>query len=221
MAEGVLNARGVRRRAEIVAAARSLFSEVGYRGATMAAIAVRAGVTHAGLLYHFETKEAVLEAVLDDERGRADELVRPDGAPGADGPVAADGEPADAHLDHLDRLRALVARNVADPEWTRLFSLLLGESVAVDHPVRSRMAERYDGLTERLAVALGDLAEPGARPGEAELAGLARLLLAVMDGLQYQSLTGSGVDVEREFALMTDLVRARLATGVENESPTF
>jgi hypothetical protein len=31
-----------------------------------------------------------------------------------------------------------------------------------------------------------------------------------MDGLQYQSLTGSAVDVEREFATMVALVRARL-----------
>ena len=212
MAEGVPNARGVRRRAEIVAAARELFSEVGYGGATMAAIATRAGVTHAGLLYHFETKQAVLEAVLDDERGRSSTLL------GLDERRATDEQGRD---DHLVRLRALVARNLAEPEWTRLFSLLLGESVAVDHPVRGRMAERYDGLSRGLAAALGDLAEPGARPGDAELEGLARLLLAVMDGLQYQQLTGSGVDVEGAFALMTELVRTRLTTPGDGGVPTF
>ena len=212
MAEGVPNARGVRRRAEIVAAAREMFSEVGYGGATMAAIATRAGVTHAGLLYHFETKQAVLEAVLDDERGRSSTLL------GLDEHRATDEQGRD---DHLVRLRALVARNLAEPEWTRLFSLLLGESVAVDHPVRGRMAERYDGLSQGLAAALGDLAEPGARPGDAELEGLARLLLAVMDGLQYQQLTGSGVDVEGAFALMTELVRTRLTTPGDGGVPTF
>jgi len=212
MAEGVLNARGVRRRAEIVAAARGMFSGVGYGGASMAAIATRAGVTHAGLLYHFETKQAVLEAVLDDERGRSSTLL------GLDEQRATDEQGPD---DHLVRLRALVARNLADPEWTRLFSLLLGESVAVDHPVRGRMAERYDRLSGQLAASLGDLAEPGARPGDAELEGLARLLLAVMDGLQYQQLTGSGVDVEGAFALMTELVRTRLTTPRDEGRTTF
>lgn len=218
MAEGVPNARGVRRRAEIVAAARGMFSEVGYGGATMAAIATRAGVTHAGLLYHFETKQAVLEAVLDDERGRSSTLLGLDEPGATDEHGATDEQGRD---DHLVRLRALVARNLAEPEWTRLFSLLLGESVAVDHPVRGRMAERYDGLSRGLAAALGDLAEPGARPGDAELEGLARLLLAVMDGLQYQQLTGSGVDVEGAFALMTELVRTRLTTPGDGGVPTF
>jgi AcrR family transcriptional regulator len=206
MADGVPNARGLRRRGEILTAARGLFSEVGYAGTTMAAIAVQAGVTHAGLLYHFASKQEVLEAVLDDERGRTGEIVHDGHGP---------------HPDHLERLRALVARNVTEPEWTRLFSLLLGESVAVGHPMRSRMAERYDDIAVSLGAALGDLAGAGERPRDVELEGLARLLLAVMDGLQYQQLTGSGVDVDGAFTLMTELVRTRLATRVGADVSVF
>jgi AcrR family transcriptional regulator len=199
MRDGVLNARGVRRRAEIIAAARSAFAADGYRGSTMAAIATRAGVTHAGLLYHFATKEDLLEAVLTDESGRQTELL------GAAEVTDPGGD--DAAGDALDRLRALVVRNEAEPEWARLFSMLLGEAVSPDHPVRARMAERYDtvsaGLAERLRALGGDVPA-------AERESIARLLLAVMDGLQYQSLTGSAVDVDREFGRMVDLVRARL-----------
>lgn len=201
MAEGTLNARGVRRRAEIVAAARTLFSEAGFRGATMAAVATRAGVTHAGLLYHFATKEDLLDAVLEGERTRTLDLVRP---------VAAEGAAPAAPTDPLDRLAALVARNAADEEWTRLFSLLLGESVGLDHPVRPHMAERYDRIAEALGADLEQLSGPDAPVTRAEREGLARLLLAVMDGLQYQVLTGSSVEVEREFALAVELVRSRL-----------
>ncbi len=225
MREGVLNVRGVRRRAEILRAARAVFAEAGYRGATMAAIAARAGVTHAGLLYHFASKEALLEAVLADEAGRQTELLRvgaadtgasrPRRAAADDGLDADDGrDAAGTSGDALDRLRALVARNEAEPEWARLFSMLLGESVSPDHPVRQRMAERYDTVSEGLARTLGELARalhPDALASAAELRGLARLLLAVMDGLQYQSLTGSAVDAERDFALMAELVRSRLA----------
>ncbi|WP_220453091.1 TetR/AcrR family transcriptional regulator [Clavibacter phaseoli] len=221
MREGVLNVRGMRRRVEILAAARAVFAEAGYRGATMAAVAARAGVTHAGLLYHFAAKEALLEAVLADEAGRQTELLRvgaADAGASRRGRATADDgrEASDASGDALDRLRALVARNEAEPEWARLFSMLLGESVSPDHPVRERMAERYDTVSDALARTLGDLAvalDPDARPSDAELRGLARLLLAVMDGLQYQSLTGSAVDAEREFALMAELVRSRLASG--------
>ncbi len=202
MRDGMLNARGVRRREEIIAAARSAFAADGYRGATMAAIASRASVTHAGLLYHFATKEDLLEAVLADESGRQTELLSAAQVTGA-GSDEAGG-------DALDRLRALVRRNESEPEWARLFSTLLGESVAPDHPVRARMAERYDTVARHLAAMLDGIGgrATGLPAGEAE--SLARLLLAVMDGLQYQSLTGSAVDVEREFAAMVSLIRGRL-----------
>jgi AcrR family transcriptional regulator len=208
MRDGALNARGVRRRAEILEAARAAFVADGYRGATMAAVAVRAGVTHAGLLYHFATKEDLLEAVLADESGRQTGLLDAAGSAGAGGSAgAADADPG--RPDTLDRLRALVVRNEAEPEWARLFSMLLGEAVSPDHPVRARMAERYDtvsaGLAERLRALGGDVPA-------AERESIARLLLAVMDGLQYQSLTGSAVDVDREFGRMVDLVRARLGS---------
>jgi AcrR family transcriptional regulator len=208
MRDGALNARGVRRRAEILEAARAAFVADGYRGATMAAVAVRAGVTHAGLLYHFATKEDLLEAVLADESGRQTGLLDAAGSAGAGGSAgAADADPG--RPDTLDRLRALVVRNEAEPEWARRFSMLLGEAVSPDHPVRARMAERYDtvsaGLAERLRALGGDVPA-------AERESIARLLLAVMDGLQYQSLTGSAVDVDREFGRMVDLVRARLGS---------
>ncbi|MBM7412889.1 AcrR family transcriptional regulator [Clavibacter michiganensis] len=212
MRDGMLNARGVRRRAEIIAAARSAFAADGYRGSTMAAIATRAGVTHAGLLYHFATKEDLLEAVLADESGRQTELLSAAEVTGTDGDGTGAGSD-EAGGDALDRLRALVRRNESEPEWARLFSTLLGESVAPDHPVRARMAERYDSVGRHLAAMLDgiDGRASGLPAGEAE--SLARLLLAVMDGLQYQSLTGSAVDVEREFATMVALVRARLDGG--------
>jgi AcrR family transcriptional regulator len=55
-----------RRRRRILDAARACFGEQGYAGATVAAIAERAGVSN-GLLYQFfRNKEHLLEVVLDD-----------------------------------------------------------------------------------------------------------------------------------------------------------
>jgi TetR/AcrR family transcriptional regulator len=57
-------------RARILIAARTEFAERGFDGVPLQAIAARAGVRHPTLLYHFESKEllyrAVIEQVVDD-----------------------------------------------------------------------------------------------------------------------------------------------------------
>jgi AcrR family transcriptional regulator len=196
MSTAVPNSRGVQRRHDILAAAREVFTEVGFRGASMAAIATRADLTHAGLLYHFASKGDVLEAVLSDERERGLLLLH----------AAENG----AESDHLSALEALVAQNAADPAWSRLFSVLLGESVALDHPVRQRMADRYDAIAAGLGDQLRSLRTSGSVWTDDDLDGVARVLIAVMDGLQFQQLTGARSEMADDFALLVAAVRRGL-----------
>lgn len=49
---------------DILAAARSCFSRSGFRGTSLREIAEEYGGTKAALLYHFESKDAILEALL-------------------------------------------------------------------------------------------------------------------------------------------------------------
>jgi TetR/AcrR family transcriptional regulator len=49
----------------ILAAAEEVFAELGYGGATTAAIAARAGVAKANLHYYFTTKDALYRAVIE------------------------------------------------------------------------------------------------------------------------------------------------------------
>ncbi|MCY1693728.1 TetR/AcrR family transcriptional regulator [Curtobacterium sp. SL109] len=193
------NVRGVLRRASIIDAARALFSEVGYRGATMAQIAARADVTHAGLLYHFSTKDAVLDAVLAEHRERTAVLAE---TPEGDG-------------DYLDRLDRVVAQNANEADWMRLSSLLLGEAVALDHPLHGVQETRYQDLERRITTGLLGVSH---QPHDnVALAPLARLLIAAMDGLQLQA-TLTEVDAARaarmrsDFSVMIELIRARLDT---------
>jgi TetR/AcrR family transcriptional regulator len=58
-----------RNRALILAAAEEVFATQGYRGATTAAIAKRAGLPKANVHYYFGTKEALYAAVLEDILG--------------------------------------------------------------------------------------------------------------------------------------------------------
>src|SRR5690606_35186989 len=59
----------LRNRALILAAAEEVFAMQGYRGATTAAIAKKAGLPKANVHYYFGTKEALYQAVLQDILG--------------------------------------------------------------------------------------------------------------------------------------------------------
>ncbi|MEU6271711.1 TetR family transcriptional regulator [Streptomyces populi] len=158
--------RSEERRAEIVRAALEVIAERGYRGASLAAVAERVGLTQQGLLHHFPTKEALLVAVLR-ERDQWDAL------PGTGW--------------RADLLVSLVEYNAMRPGIIQTFSALLGESVTEGHPARAFFTRRYTTVRADMAAALraeyGERLPSGLTPERA-----APLLVAVMDGLQYQWL---------------------------------
>ncbi|MFC9506790.1 TetR/AcrR family transcriptional regulator [Streptomyces sp. NPDC057002] len=159
-------ARSGERRAEIVRAALEVIAERGYRGASLTSVAERVGLTQQGLLHHFPTKEALLVAVLQ-ERDRWDAMP--------------------AGRLRLDLLASLVEYNAMRPAIIQTFSALLGESVTEDHPARAYFTERYvgvrAGMAEVLRAEYGDRLPSGLTPERA-----APLLVAILDGLQYQWL---------------------------------
>ncbi|MFD7435385.1 TetR/AcrR family transcriptional regulator [Streptomyces sp. NPDC059861] len=158
--------RSEERRAEIVRAALEVIAERGYRGASLAAVAERVGLTQQGLLHHFPTKDALLVAVLE-ERDQWDAV--PDGRW------------------RVELLASLVEYNAMRPAIIQTFSALLGESVTEGHPARAYFTERYARVRESMADVLraeyGDRLPNGLTPERT-----APLLVAVMDGLQYQWL---------------------------------
>lgn len=170
--------RSEARRAEIVRAALEVIAERGYRGASLAAVAERVGLTQQGLLHHFPTKDALLVAVLE-ERDKWDAV------PGGGWRV--------------DLLTSLVEYNAMRPGIIQTFSALLGESVTEGHPAREYFTDRYARVRESMAVALraeyGDRLPNGLTPERT-----APLLVAVMDGLQYQWLLDpESVDMPEAF----------------------
>ncbi|MFW3462507.1 TetR/AcrR family transcriptional regulator [Streptomyces microflavus] len=163
-------ARSEERRAEILRATLEVIAERGYRGATLGAVAERVGLTQQGLLHYFPTKEALLVAVLED-RDRWDT-----GGGGGDGGTW-----------RLELLGSLVEYNAMRPVIVQTFSALLGESVTEDHPAREFFTRRYTqvraGMAATLRAEYGDTLPGGLSPERAAV-----LLVAVMDGLQYQWL---------------------------------
>ncbi|KUO22474.1 TetR/AcrR family transcriptional regulator [Streptomyces dysideae] len=170
--------RSEERRAEIVRAALEVIAERGYRGASLAAVAERVGLTQQGLLHHFPTKDALLVAVLQ-ERDQWDAL------------------PTTRW--RMDLLASLVEYNAMRPAIIQTFSALLGESVTEGHPARAYFTERYTrvraSMAEVLRAQYGDRLPNGLTPERT-----APLLVAVMDGLQYQWLLDpESVDMPEAF----------------------
>ncbi|KAF5997461.1 TetR/AcrR family transcriptional regulator [Streptomyces sp. WAC00263] len=159
-------ARSEERRAEIVRAALEVIAERGYRGASMTSVAERVGLTQQGLLHYFPTKDALLVAVLE-ERDQWDAV-------------------PDTQW-RVDLLASLVEYNAMRPGIIQTFSALLGESVTEGHPAREYFTERYARVRASMAAVLR--AEYGERlPNGLTPERTAPLLVAVMDGLQFQWL---------------------------------
>ncbi|WP_394552434.1 TetR/AcrR family transcriptional regulator [Agromyces sp. MMS24-JH15] len=168
--------KGERRRAAIVETAFAVFASDGYAGASMVQIAAACGVSRAGLLHHFPTKESLLAAVLE-ERDRVNgELFFQGVEPGRDGI---------AYFQHLIRL---IEYNAGQRELLRLFGSLSTEAAAPAHPAHAYFANRYRRVAGDLDAAFRDAAARGLVRAGVDLDGVARDLIALIDGLQIQWL---------------------------------
>lgn len=166
-------AKGRAKRAEIIQTAILAFAEVGYHGASLRDIAARADISHPGLLHHFPTKAALLEAVLEyrdavDDAAFAEDLAR--------------------GTDFFEALVRIVERNQVRRPLVELFAGLSTEATTPDHPAHEYFRRRYERLVEQSTEVLEDRAArgglaPGVAPAQA-----ARSIIALMDGLQVQWL---------------------------------
>jgi AcrR family transcriptional regulator len=164
--------KGRLRREDILAAAVAVYAEAGYQGSSLREIARRVGMTHAGLLYYFPSKEALLAAVL--ERRDAEDGERLSGSPG---------------LDSLRNLVALAAHNVRHPGIVDLYSRLAAEAVAPDHPAHDYFEQHYLMARRFAADAFHVLAERGELREGVDPDVAALNFVALMDGLQVQWLS--------------------------------
>jgi AcrR family transcriptional regulator len=199
------NARGDRSRAAILKAAISVFAENGYRGASIAAVANAAGTSQAGLLHHFPSKERLLLALLDHRYHEDGALLNRT--------LTQEG------LGAIDALEALVEHNESSRELVQLFTVLVGESVAADHPAREYYVERYAKVRARLLRSLRQGQQSGEIRADVDLEALVPVIVAAMDGLQIQWLLDPEVDMEASFSVLADLLTAQLRSEPPDDRP--
>ena len=137
----------------------------------MREIADGVGLTDAGVMHHFGTKQQLLIAVLEHREA-----------------IARLGRPRRQGLALLDDLRELVAHNATMPGLVQLFVTVSAEATDPDHPAHEFFAARYEELTRYFADQLVAARNAGQVSAEVDLTAAAQQLIAVMDGLQVQYL---------------------------------
>lgn len=172
------------RRREILDAAVEIFGAKGSNGATLQEIADRVGMTHAGILHHFGSKEQLLLEVV----------AHRDEADVADLPSQHMPEGA-ALFGHLIDTAILNTRRAG---IVQAYAVLSAESVTEGHPGRSYFERRYEILRADLAEAFVVMCRERGVTEPDTIADASAAILGAMDGLQVQWLLDpTAVDLGR------------------------
>ncbi|MGW1272294.1 TetR/AcrR family transcriptional regulator [Streptomyces sp. NPDC002491] len=184
--------KGDRTRALILDAAEQLFAEGGYNATSLNAVAEKVGITQPAVLYHFPSKEALLLGLLSER----EEPAMDDDSEG---------------LAVIDALNDLFHKSLNDPQLVRLFTVVLIEGLAADHPAHLFVKDRYEEVHADLLTRLRRGVATGRIRPDADLDQDTTLMSAVMDGLSIQWLLNPSVDVTAAFDRFAQLLRADLA----------
>jgi AcrR family transcriptional regulator len=171
---------GIKRREEILEAALEVFSVQGYRGAPLADIAAKVGLTIAGVLHYFSSKEELLAMVLK----RRDASL----TPWFEDTWAATGSFSAA-------VHELMVASMSEPHVLQLFVTMSAESTDPGHPSHTYFQERYQTSRMNFTRALDRAKDRG----EVDERVSGPVLMAVLDGLQLQWL------LEPTFDLLSEL----------------
>lgn len=185
------------RRAEILRTAAELFGRHGYRGTSIAAVARGVGLTDAGVLYHFRTKEELLLGVLEEHGREVEEGLERAGLEG---------------IDLLRLVREWGVGMEARPEISSLLILITTEHLTADSPTRRFVQASYDRIRGRYVEAFAAAAARGDLRADLDPDQEASALVAHMDGIRLQwFLSDRAVSMATSVRAYVDGVLERLA----------
>jgi AcrR family transcriptional regulator len=180
-------ASGRARRANIIDEATNLFGRVGFHGATVLEIAAQCGISRAGLLHHFPTKEALLLAVLEERDRQELTRFRNAGSAGSDG------------LGVLRGMIELAEYNSTNSGIIELFTVLSAEAGDPKHPAHDYFVARYRRIRAGTEWAIGRVKESGYLRDGLDVHDTAIELISLTDGLQVQwLLTPDEIDMAKQ-----------------------
>ncbi|MFT2690419.1 TetR/AcrR family transcriptional regulator [Clavibacter zhangzhiyongii] len=187
-----LYSTGVRRRAEIVAAAVRVFGVRGYGAATIKEIADEVGVSPAAVLRYFRKEELLTEVLRQWDRQQ---------------PFVADAAPG------LPAIRAfvdLMRYHVEHRGFLELYLTFATETSDATHPAHEYMRGRYARTIAQIRRRIAEAVDLGQVPAmdDATLDYEAACFLAILDGLEIQWIHNPRLDLP---ALVGEYVEQSIA----------
>ncbi|UGQ11034.1 TetR/AcrR family transcriptional regulator [Yinghuangia sp. ASG 101] len=178
-AKGVRKKRGPyrksgERRQKILEAAYEVFEERG-EGLSMQQVADRVGVTQPALNYYFGNRDELLLAVLEHREALA--------------------TAASEAVDRSWRLQESVRHTIEHPGLAKLFVSLAATSADPEGPTHDYFLARYRRLTTQIAKGMEEGQRDAVVRADQPAEHLARMLLALIDGLQIQWLSDPSIDM--------------------------
>lgn len=174
--------KGREKRDEILDKALEIIGREGYQKSTLRRVAEEVGLTNAGVLHHFASKEDLFGQIL----ARRDEMSR------------VQTKDKDTMVDRIiDSAR--LNRDV--PGLSNLYNSLLAEAISPEHAAHKFFKERYAELSELLYT---DVRQQHPSWSDEKCTGTARLILAAADGLQAHWLLDPEVDIVGELELLME-----------------
>lgn len=180
-------AKGAERREQIIQTATDIFATEGFEATAMKRVAELVGVKEATLFHYFRGKQELLTAVLA-ERDRRSQ--------------AAVGE-KEAGLLLIVRS---AERNRAEPGLTTLYAVASATANDPRHDSHGYFKERYAEVVAALTADIERRQASGDTRSDLSAQDLARLVVAVSDGLQLQWLYDKDVDTAHGLEQLVDVL---------------
>ena len=199
-------ARGDETRRRILEAAMALYARRGVKGTGLAAIGQAAGVTHAGVLYHFGSSRRLLLAVLD-ERDRR--FWRE---------TAADWE-GRGGLDALRQMPRLARWNRDNWELAKLYTVLEAENLDPDDEAHRYFVERRRRVRRRIEGAIEEGQRRGEIRADVDATVKADEAVAFMDGAQLNAMLDPKVDLVAIFESYAAALVGQIAAPAARRAP--
>jgi AcrR family transcriptional regulator len=169
--------RGSDRREELIVVATRLIARNGSRGTTLADIAHEAGVSQAAVVYHFGTKEGLVNAILDARDSFEDGLLWRLGP--------------DPGIRIFEIIAEIVRGWATHPDLVGLLGVLIAENVGDDDALRPRLAANYKLTVDRLSTTLSSAQKRGEMRTDVDPRSKAIEILAFLSGLELAWLVSS------------------------------
>ena len=180
-------AKGAERREQIIQTATDVFATDGFEGTALKRVAELVGVKEATLFHYFSGKQELLTAVLAerDRRGLADTPAKEAG---------------------LALMAPIAARNRTQPGLTTLYAVASATASNPGHDSHGYFQERFASVVRSLEDDIRERQAAGGVRSDVSATDLARLVVAVSDGLQLQWLYDKDVDMAAGLATFIDIL---------------